>query len=95
MLMGSREVRAPRPGSRKVWLHGEEENTPGLLVSRAGAGSCWAHGLTAVTLEYLCSIHGPLMESRPGYLYLQMVQTLEEHQMHQMLLGQRKISELG
>lgn len=51
--------------------------------------------LTAASLEYLCSIHGPLMESRPGYLYLQMVQTLVEHQMHQMLLGQRKISELG
>lgn len=50
----------------------------------------WSEG---PSFEY--SIHGALMETRPGYLYLQMVQTSVERHMLQMLLGQREISELG
>lgn len=68
--------------------------SPSFLQSRSPTlASPQPHG--RVSLEYFCSIHGPLMESRPVYLYVQMVQTLVEHQMHQMLSGQRKMSELG
>lgn len=94
ILKGSREAWSPsarKPKGLTPWKGGNHTASPSFLQSRSPS---WrAHGLTAVSFKY--SIHGPVMESRPGYLYLQMVQTLVEQQMCQMLLGQRKISELG
>lgn len=84
-------LRVHQPGSQKVWLHGRRN--PRGLPFLSPKQEPDPHG--RVSLEYFCSIHGPLMESRPVYLYVQMVQTLVEHQMHQMLSGQRKMSELG
>lgn len=53
---------------------------------RARSWQLTPHG--RASSKYVCSIHGPLMESRPGYLYSQMAQTSVGHQLRQMLSEQ-------
>lgn len=84
---------AHQPGSLKVWPHGKQGPPPAptSLPFRSpkrepNPGSSRPHG--RASSKYVCSIQGPLMESRPGYLYLQMVQTSVGHQMCQMLSEQ-------
>lgn len=76
------------PTSPKVWPCGKQGPPPPSLPfcspkQEPNPGSSQPHG--RASSKYVCSIHEPLMESRPGYLYLQMVQTSVGHQMCQML----------